>query len=138
MSKGQISGILGSVILFLGVFVPIVYIPIVGNLNYFQNGRGDGVIILVLALISLMLALTKRYRGLWFTGLGSLAVMVFTFINFHTQLSQLHLQLEKDLADNPFKGLVKLAIESIQLQWGWALLIMGAVLVIAGAVVREN
>ncbi|HWP46849.1 MAG TPA: hypothetical protein VNM22_06775 [Candidatus Limnocylindrales bacterium] len=36
------------------------------------------------------------------------------------------------------KGLGELAIEWIHLQWGRALLIMGAVLVIAGAIVKES
>ncbi len=55
-SNGQLKqmlGFLGSVLLFLGVFMPIVSAPIIGSLNYLQNGRGDGVIILVFAILSL-------------------------------------------------------------------------------------
>src|ERR1043165_399933 len=48
-------GIAGSLVLFVGVFTPIVSMPVVGNVNYFQNGEGDGVIVLILALISLVL-----------------------------------------------------------------------------------
>jgi len=38
--------------LFVGVFTPFVSLPFAGNLNYFQNGKGDGVIILLIALVS--------------------------------------------------------------------------------------
>jgi hypothetical protein len=46
MTKRQLLGIIGSAILFIGVFMPIVKLPVVGEMNYFHNGRGDGVIIL--------------------------------------------------------------------------------------------
>ena len=45
--------------------------PIVGSLNYFHNGQGDGTIVLVLAVISMILAITRRFRGLSVTGLCS-------------------------------------------------------------------
>jgi hypothetical protein len=57
MTTRQLIGFLGSALLFLGVFLPIVKLPIVGDLNYFANGRGDGVLVLVLAVISLLRAL---------------------------------------------------------------------------------
>jgi hypothetical protein len=65
VGRKQILGLAGSVALFIGVFTPIVSLPVVGNMNYFQNGRGDGVIVLVLAVVSLILVLIKRYRWLW-------------------------------------------------------------------------
>jgi len=82
MNTKQLLGLIGSIILFVGVFAPIVSVPIMGNMNYFQNGKGDGTIVLLLAVVSLVLVLAKKYKGLWITGLGSLAVMAFTFINF--------------------------------------------------------
>jgi hypothetical protein len=54
--------------------MPIWNIPFRGTMNYFQNGKGDGTIVLILAVISLILVLIKRYKALWFTGIGSLVV----------------------------------------------------------------
>ena len=68
----QILAILGALLLFVGVFLPIVSMPIVGSLNYFHNGQGDGTIVLVLAVISIILATTRRFRGLWVTGSAQL------------------------------------------------------------------
>jgi len=39
----------GSILLAFGVFAPLVSIPMLGHLNYFRNGQGDGVIVLILA-----------------------------------------------------------------------------------------
>ncbi len=74
----QLLGLIGSVVLFVGVFAPIVSIPIMGNMNYFQNGKGDGTIVLVLAVISLILVLLKKFKGLWLTGLVSCNGSIFT------------------------------------------------------------
>ena len=138
MGTKQILGLIGSIILFVGVFTPIVSIPIMGNMNYFQNGKGDGTIVLLLAVVSLILVLAKKYRGLWFTGLGSMAVMAFTFINFQMKMSDTKTQMESELAGNPFRGLADMAMQSVQLQWGWAFLIVGAALVIASAAIKEE
>ncbi len=137
VGRKQILGLVGSVILFIGVFTPIVSVPIVGNLNYFQNGRGDRVIVLVLALISLVLVLIKWYRWLWLTGPLSLGVMLYTFINFQVRMAEATAKMEQELANNPFRGIADIAMQSVQIQWGWAVLVVGAALLIAAAAVRE-
>lgn len=126
-------GIAGSIILFLGVFAPIVSIPIMGSLNYFQNGKGDGTIIIILAVIALILTLAKKYKGLWFPGLCSLGVLVFTFVNFHIRISQAHSDMQQELANNPFSGFGELVLHAVQLQWGWAILVFGAALILGAA-----
>jgi len=133
----QLLGLIGSAILFVGVFTPIISIPIMGNMNYFQNGKGDGTFVLVLAVISLILVLLKKFKGLWFTGLGSIAIMTFTFINFQMALVNTRTQMETELKGNPFRGIADMAMQSVQIQWGWALLIIGVVLLIASAAIKE-
>ena len=124
----QIFGIVGAAILFVGVFAPVVSLPLVGDLNYFQNGEGDGVIILVLAVISLAAALAKKDIVIFFTSLGCLLVLTFTFANFRIRLTQV---LDNTNQTDAFSGLTTLMLQSIQLQWGWALLVVGACLTLA-------
>jgi len=110
----QLLGLIGSVILFVGLFTPIVSITVTGkniNMNYFQYCSDDGTVILFLAAVSLLLALLKKFKGLWFTGLINMTILVSGFINIQRP--------------------------SLQIQWGWALLIVGAVLVIASAAIKE-
>jgi hypothetical protein len=76
--RKRLLGFAGATLLFIGVFTPIISLPFVGGVNYFHNGSGDGVIVLFLACISFLLTLTNRFRGLWFTGGASLAVMLFS------------------------------------------------------------
>ncbi len=138
MNKNQLLGLLGSIFLIIGVFAPIVGVPIMGNMNYFQIGEIDAAIVLVLAVISVGLVLAKKYKGLWFTGTGSLGVMIFTFINLKSKISEANADIDSELADNLFSGLGEMALESVQLQWGLALLIVGAALIIASAAMKDE
>jgi hypothetical protein len=126
-------GLIGSVLLFLGVFAPVITAPIVGPQNYFQNGQGDGVIVAMLALASIGAVLARYFRALWLTGLASLGVLGFTFVNFQQKLSELQRGMNRDLADNPFRGLADMALQSVQIQWGWAVLVVGAILLLIAA-----
>lgn len=138
MKTKQLLGLIGSIVLFIGVFMPAVSVPIMGNMNYLQNGEVDGTIVLLLAVVSLVLVLAKRYKGLWFTGLGSLGVLLFTFINFQLRKSQARAGMKSELAGNPFREVIDMAMQSIQLQWGWVLLIVGATLLIVSAALKEG
>lgn len=138
MKTKKLLAVFGSVLLFVGVFTPLISLPIVGSINYFQNGKGDGIFILVLAVVSLILALTNCYEGLWITAGGSLAVLTFTFVQFQMTRQQILSVMDKDLSGNPFAGLARLAVDSVQIQWGWALLLVGVGMVLAGAVLKDE
>jgi len=138
MSTRQLLGILGSATLFIGVFMPIVRLPIVGEINYFANGRGDGVLILLLAGTSLALVLLKWYRELWITSLGSAAILAYTFVNLLSKISEMKSKMDVDLKDNPFRGFADIAMQSVQLQWGWAILVIGIALLIVTAAMSER
>jgi hypothetical protein len=45
---------------------------------------------------------------------------------------------QTDLKDNPFRGLADVAVQSIQLQWGWAVLVIGIVLLVAAAAMKDT
>jgi len=117
-SMPKLLGIIGSIILFIGVFMPILSAPFVGSLNYFQNGKGDGIIIIVLALASILLSLSHTYKGLWFTGLGSLGILGYTYYNISSKIREAKELMDKELAGNPFRGLADAALQSFRFNGG--------------------
>lgn len=123
----------GSVLMIVGVFMPIVQIPIVGSLDYFRNGKGDGVAVLVLGVVSLLVALSNRYGWLWLTGVASLVTEGFTLVNFSRILAETQANLNTELAGNPFSSLADAMFQSVRLQWGWLPLIGGAILLLFAA-----
>jgi len=119
--------------------MPIISVPIAGNMNYFQNGTGDGVIIILIAVLGAFFSHSGRYKGLLISGIAALAVLAFTFISFKVRMSGVRSQMKTDLANNPFAGVFgETMLSTIQIQWGWAVLITGALLLIAAALLRED
>lgn len=134
----QLIGMAGSVLLLFGAFAPLVSVPILGTISYVQNGKGDGMIVASLAAVGFLAAVFRWNKGLWITGLGSLSALVFTFINFQIKMAEVKEKMESELAGNPFKGLADMAMQSIQFQWGWAILIIGIGLVLVSAAMKEH
>jgi hypothetical protein len=129
-----------NALLVLGIFCPIVSIPFMGAQNYFQNGKGDGMILLVLASISFLLISKGWFRLVYLTGSLSLLVPVYTLLTLIVRLHSISNSMKEGLKDNPFSGFAEVALQSIQIQWGWILLIGGSVclLVAAWRAVREQ
>ncbi len=124
----RLLGIIGSIALLIGVFLPAVSSSTRGTLSYYHNGKADGTILLILAAISLFLLLVKGNHWLLLTGLASLADMLFAFVSVCGRMSQ----AKTGVPQNPLKD----AIEAVHLQWGWPVLVIGAGLVIAAAVIE--
>jgi hypothetical protein len=138
MSGRQIVALVAAALLFFGVFAPIVSMPMLGTLNYFQNGKGDGMIVLALAGVSAVLALVGAFRFLWLTALACTGLLAFTFMAFHSRLEELKSQMDAQLAGNPFRGLADAAVQGVQMQWGWGVLVMGTLLLFAAAAMRDQ
>jgi len=114
MRTKQITGLLGSITLFVGVFVPLISIPTIGNMNYFICIEKSSVMIMLgLAIMSFILVLAKKFKALWFTGLLGLGMTSTTFINF------------------------QMWTPNAQFKWGWALLIIGPALIIVSAAMES-
>src|SRR5438128_69138 len=123
MDKRKILGFAGAVVLFLGVFAPIISFPVMGSVNYFQNGRGDGILIIALAVIAAILTAVEKFRALFPTGSACFAVLTFTFLKIQTTLSETKSRMDPELAGNTFRGVADLALNLVQIQWGFAVLI---------------
>ncbi len=122
MDKRRSFGLLGAALVCCGVFTPTLTAPMLGNISYLLCGKGDGTILIALSLLSFYLAMKKKYRALWYTGLASFGVVAFTFYDIYRRLSELN------------DG----AAQTYHLSWGWAVLAAGIGTIIASAALREK
>lgn len=129
-SSGQIEACAASGLLALGCFAPLVTLPIVGSLNYIGNGSRDGVAVIVLAAISVVLALKGRVRDLLVTGTLSALIIAAGLYKLSSNLGAAKAQAER-ASSGAFGAIAQAMSESVQLQWGWVLLVTGAALTIA-------
>ncbi|HKQ39424.1 MAG TPA: hypothetical protein VJ063_15210 [Verrucomicrobiae bacterium] len=128
-------GFVGSLILFLGVFAPVVSVPIAGTMNYFQNGLADGLIVMIAGLVSGIETARRKFWHLWISGGLALGCVLFTFALFEYNMHKLRQTMSHDLSDNPFAGLAELAVKAVQLQWGLPVLAVGAGMILVAAAI---
>lgn len=117
MDKRRSFGMLGAVTVFFGVFTPVLTTPAFGNISYLFCGKGDGTLLIALALLSLFFALKKRYRALLYTGMACFVVVAYTFHDIYSQLSELN----------------AVSAQTYHLSWGWAVLAGGIGTILASA-----
>lgn len=127
-----LTGLLGLFLLMIGVFTPIVSVPITGNLNYFQNGTGAYV--LILSVISLIPLFMRRYQWLWITGLLILSLIGATLLHLTWVIAEMRRMLVDEASDTLLSGLAELLTAAVQIQWGWVVLFSGVALVIITAI----
>lgn len=134
----QIMGFLGVAILLLGVFSPMVSLPVVGTLAYFRNGHIDAIALIGFAIAAAICLAKQRYDWVYGPGLGALFLIGITFYAIQSKLSDLKSNMDRELLGNPFRGLADAAMASVQLQWGWILLLLGAVLILSAAQLKQR
>lgn len=114
----QWLGLTGSAMLALGVFAPLISMPVIGTVNYFANGIGDGVFVFTLAMVAMYMVFKQSYEKIWYPIGGSIVVILFTAFNYYVDARE---RLD-GLRDNPFASELTALI---QVQWGFGLLIIG-------------
>jgi len=134
----ELIGFIGVGFILIGIFLPFIKIPIIGNMNYFRNGEGDGVILLILAMGSLVFILLNKMKWLWLTGIGSTLTLLFTCYNLQTKMHEIKEGMDKSLAGNPFRGIADTMVESIQMEVGIPVLIIGILLIIMSAYLNSK
>ena len=128
LTRLDIAILIAAAVMALVAFCPIVRFPIVGSINYVMDGRGDGIFIVgcSAAIVALVVSGYRRTTGL--LAAGALFVMMMAVIQFEAKIGKAQADLAKD--SGPFSGLTTILANSIGLEWGWLLLIGGALAIV--------
>lgn len=133
MSRQQKVIVAGAGLMAFGTFLPILSLPLVGSQNFFQNGQGDGVIVVALAATTGAMAFSKAVRFAWIPAGLAGAVTAYTLVNLMSLISEVQSDLETSLEGNPFAGLAQGLAGTVQVQWGWMVMLAGAAAAVYGA-----
>ena len=134
----MLAAVTAGIVLITGAFSPIVSFSFIGDVDYFRGGYGDGYILLIMAGLSLALAVTGRWKQVLVPALGSLAVILWTFLGVQDTITQARAGLATELTGNPHEGLAASVMQSIQWEWGWILLFAGSGLLVYSAARRDQ
>jgi hypothetical protein len=136
-------GYLGAALLFVGLFLPLVDVPSLGSLNYFWN-TGAGALLLILVAGSFVALATRRFWALWLSGATAGASVVVTLVRAilgaepMSTLARAQRPAPSSLQGALASGLDRGISEAAQLQWGWPVLVLGSLLLLAAAEVARR
>ena len=116
----------GAGALVVGLFLPVFSMSMLGSVNLFGNGGNlAGLVLLACAASAAGLALNGRSQDVIWPAAAACGVLLYVFIRLQWLMAQMRDSL-RELEGNPFAGLAENAMGSVQLQWGWLVLIAGA------------
>jgi len=131
-TKQQVGGLVGAFLLILGLFTPLVNIPLLGNSSFFEIRNFNGLLdysvlgfaygIFGLGVASVLLTVLNYCRGLFITGFLSLAAFAFVL----KQFNDLGNKLNNNEAASFIMSLTNTTVSSKNLCWGWIVLFAGA------------
>jgi tetratricopeptide (TPR) repeat protein len=143
MHKNQILGLCGVALLAIGTFLPIVTVPMAGSVTYFHNEHG--ILLLIFAAVAAFFVFRKRYRWLVFPGAAALVLLGYGFFNLKRTLAEVQPRFNAEWVDgsntplpDAAAAMVNGALEKIQFQWGWGILLAGALLLILAGLLRPQ
>jgi hypothetical protein len=123
----RMLAVVGSLLLVIAPFAPVVSAPIFGRIALFQQGRGDALILLVVALVALGLSVFGKYGWLWVSGLIGLADIANLFYYFWFRLPD-------NIADYRRQMLGEVTLGNINPDWGAIVLLLGTIVSLGVAV----
>jgi hypothetical protein len=137
-TKQQLVGFGGAILLLIGVFLPVISAPIVGAISLINNGQGDGSVILILAIITIILVFVNKVELLWIpAGLSGL-ILVLDFYHMSSRISRMKEEMTSQMQGNMFGGLAEAMMSTVQLQYGWVVLAIGCVLLILAPFIKNE
>lgn len=137
----------GAAALLLGFFCPILRLPVIGSMSYLsfmgllvrESAMNEMTVsaILVIAAIALavLVAISKQPPLFWIPGIAGVLAALLTLGKYFWMQGEMARSMKKDLEDNPFAGLAQAMVQSVSLDFGIGVIVIGAALMIAAAVV---
>lgn len=143
--RSDALSLVGSGAILISAFAPILNVPVVGSVSYF-NGNSDfavviGILLIVLGTASLIFALIEKYLWLYAIGFCALVIAIGTFASWRWYLARAGSASSAaggGLLDYFTQSASKGLVGRSNLSFGFPLLIYGAVLVTLAALMRPR
>jgi hypothetical protein len=130
MKNKQLVNIFGAALVTVGVFSPLVVVPFLGAITFAAQRQGEGFLLLGAALVSVIFALAAKVY--WPSVIAGLIVVVDVVCTLANMLSLMGAMQSNS---NPF---VKAFSGGLSPSWGFALLFIGAFMLIASAFLKDE
>jgi hypothetical protein len=130
----RILAVVGSLLLVISPFAPFISAPIFGRITLFQQGKGDGVVLLVVGLVALGLCLFGRFSFLWVSGALGLFEIGNLFYFFYYRLPEVMDNYQRQAGNGVLGSVGQFTLSNVEPDWGAALILIGTLLTLGVAI----
>jgi hypothetical protein len=118
-------GLLGTALLAVGLFAPIVTGRSAETIRLIQSDHGEGLIVLAMAVVAGVMCARKRFRWLYIPATVVVAILTAGAFLYHREFEEIAAKLA------PLDG-------AHLLQWGWVVPAAGAVFIFAASALQPR
>lgn len=129
----KLMALAGAALLAAGVFLPVIAVPKRGNLTL-MDLEYAGVIVLVLAAVAAAIALIGWTRHVVWPGIASLVLLGYAYQRANAEIAQSRERLGGGIGEDPLAAIRDLAASNSSLEYGWSVLALAALIVVAAGV----
>ena len=122
----MILGYIGASLMFLGVFLPAIELPLGKSLTYLNGGKGDGTFLILISILAFYYVFRQSRRGLFVSGLTGVLLIGVDLIQTTSKVAEHKNRLA---ASSNFARI----IGDVSVGYGFAVMSLGAILVIIAA-----
>ncbi|MEW6050208.1 MAG: hypothetical protein AB1644_04000 [Candidatus Zixiibacteriota bacterium] len=127
----QLIALVASALNATGAFLPMLGVPLLLDKNFFQLSKSGAWILIGLAGLSVLIVLLRKYRALYITGLASLGLVIYSLISIHERRSGYQQDLQQGMDKSPLQDIGVGFLKGVNIEYGWWVMVIGAVLLIA-------
>jgi hypothetical protein len=126
--------VVGSLLLAIAPFAPFISVPVLGRFTLFYQGKGDGVILIVVSLVAMGLSLFGRYEFLWVSGALGLFEIGNLFYFFYQRLPEIIENYNSETKGNQFGFIGNITLSRVDADWGVMVLLLGTLATLGVAI----
>lgn len=126
----QLLVLTGAGMMIAGAWMPLLGMKIFHDESFLDLSATGATILIALAVASALLAIFRKWSGLYLTGLLALVLLFYTVGEIQNKKSSMDTEFRESIADGPLRSTMRGLVSATHVRYGFFVMASGAVTVI--------
>lgn len=126
----QLIVLISAGMMIAGVWMPLLGMKIFHDESFLDLSATGATILIALAIASALLAIVRKWSGLYLTGLLALVLLFYTVGEIQNKKSGMDTELRESIADGPLRSTMRGLVSATRVRYGFFVMAGGAATVI--------
>lgn len=126
----QLIVLIGAGMMIAGAWMPLLGMKIFHDESFFDLSATGAGILIALAVASALLAIFRKWSGLYLAGLLALVLLFYTVGEIQNKKSSMDAEFRESFADGPLRSTMRGLVSATRVRYGFFVMAGGAVTVI--------